>query len=766
MNVLKIKTLVILSVCITYFATAQEESLVQLKVKDKDSIPTFIKFKKKEKRFNKGQEKAVFKKYLKLTGNDELKKVHSKKDNLGFTHEKYQQYYKGIKVEFARYNVHSREGKIDLINGHFRRIGNIKIIPEISEEIALQKALEYIGASEYMWEIPNMEEWIKKEKNDPDATYYPKAEIVIVKNQFGNGDMKLAFKFDIEANLPYSKNYVYVDAITGKIINNQPQIVDIVEINNVDTRYSGARHIDTYYDSNEGGYVLRDYSRGDGIEVYNVNNHASTAEVYREDYVDNDNNWTSTEWDNADMDNAALDALWAAQKTYDYFWEKHGRNSYDNEGSVIRCYTHYGNDYAASYVGNGSIYLGDGDYRYWPLTSIDVVAHEFGHGVCLSSANLYFGDVVESAALHEGLSDIWGACVENYADPEKNEWITGEDIDKISFCTRSLMNPNAKGHPDTYEGNYWYTGTSVSEYMHSNNGVLNYWFYLLSEGGNGTNDNGDYYQVDGIGIGDASKIVFRMETVGYLEIESTFEDARLFALQCASDLFGINSSQVIQTGRAWYAVGVGEENVLPIITDSQIRGGSNYVPYNSIDAFFVTPAEGATRYKWSIIPYMSCASYNLPYFVGSNTGTSVSVKHGICSGQYILRCEAFTDWSKSYYQDRVITVYNPSGGGGDPIDPCDPVMTIYPNPAKKSEVTILKIQYPPPGEDPCDEYPELYSAEEYEVKLFDLSGNLLLQDSFNSDTYSFKNSHFKNGIYVLTIKDKKGKSHQKRFTIK
>ena len=36
--------------------------------------------------------------------------------------------------------------------------------------------------------------------------------------------------------------------------------------------------------------------------------------------------------------------------------------------------------------------------------------------------------------------------------------------------------------------------------MHTNSGVQNHWFYLLSEGGNGVNDDGFYYSVNGIGI--------------------------------------------------------------------------------------------------------------------------------------------------------------------------------------------------------------------------------------------------------------------------
>lgn len=201
----------------------------------------------------------------------------------------------------------------------------------------------------------------------------------------------------------------------------------------------------------------------------------------------------------------------------------------------------------------------------------------------------------------------------------------------------------------------------------------------------------------------------------------------------------------------------------PIISDYQIRGGYDNVTYNSTDVFYITAASGASSYSWSIVPYsMNCSSNKLPYFIGSNTGTSVHVKHGTCSGKYMLKCKATNGCGSVYYQDKVINVYNSSGGSGDP-DPCATVMSIYPNPGKKTDYTTLQIQYP---DDPCDDNPEAYSQAENEIKLHDMSGNLVHQETFSSDTYMFKNANFKNGIYIVTIKDKKGEMHQKRLQIK
>ncbi|NOQ27826.1 MAG: S8 family serine peptidase [Bacteroidales bacterium] len=200
----------------------------------------------------------------------------------------------------------------------------------------------------------------------------------------------------------------------------------------------------------------------------------------------------------------------------------------------------------------------------------------------------------------------------------------------------------------------------------------------------------------------------------------------------------------------------------PIISDSQIRGGYNNVPFNSTDNFYITAASGFPSYLWSIVPYsMTCSSDKLPYFISSYTRTSVSVKHGTCEGKYFLRCKAFNSCGSSYYQDKVINVYDPYGDD----DPCDATLTLYPNPGKKEEFTILKIEYP---DDPCDDeiYPYMAIDIDHELSLYDLSGNLVLQETFSSDSYTFRNADFKKDIYLVTIKDKKGKLHQKRLTIK
>lgn len=534
---------------------------IKKKYYDKDSIPTFVLF--EETNYENGMETTLFKEQLKLTDNDELKLLGEFDDRLGETHKKFQQYYKGIKVEYGNYRLHIHQNKLKAISGNYVQQVKIPTIPVLPKQSALDLALNYINAKTYLWDLPNIEQWIKEEQNNNSVTAFPEGELVIWSNIY-NQDFRLAYKFDIYVIEPLSRDYVFIDAHTGDLIEREPILKNSEATGIFTTRYSGQRKGITDTLSNS-AYRLFDSSRGNGIHTQDMNR--GTDFSLAVDFIDNNNEWTAAEWHNIDEDDAALEAHWALQQTYDYFKINHNRNSYDDNNAAIYCYVHY--DYNMDNAGwDGSrIILGDGNVIFDNVCSIDVLAHEFGHAICQSTCNLRYQD--ESGALNEGLSDIWGICVEHYATPEKQNWRIGEDITLTAAALRAADNPNALTYqpngtgtptvfPDTYKGTGWYTGTWDYGGVHINNTVLSHWFFLLSQGGSGINDNGDSYQVTGLGIEDAARITYRMESV-YLYTMADFEDARIFAIQSAEDLFGSNSCEVIQTTNAFYAVGVGNQ---------------------------------------------------------------------------------------------------------------------------------------------------------------------------------------------------------------
>ncbi|UII28632.1 M4 family metallopeptidase [Fulvivirga maritima] len=497
---------------------------------------TYLKFDQKEEAVSESEVDRIFRERLLVNKQNEFKAINSYKDSRGKVHTRYQQFYKGIPVEDAVYMVHAKAGNIGSMNGDYEKLENIDITPALSAEAAFMQAINFVGAKQYLWQHTEQSKAIGYKK--------PKGELVILEGV-------LAYKFDIYSYQPLDRAYVFVNAKSGEVMKRKAIIHHVEEIGTAATRYSGERAIKTENFSG-GGYRLRDYSRGEGIETYDMQGGADFD--LATDFVDDDNNWTEAEWDNNAKDNGALDAHWAAEQTYDYFFSTFNRNSYDNDGTVIKNYVHfnlkelgYSSNNNAFWDGSRVLY-GTGDL---PYTVLDVVAHEIGHGINDHTAEL--NSTGETGALNEGFSDIWAACVEHYAAPAKQNWELGEDLGAVR---RSLADPKSTEQPDTYRGQNWDSGSSDNGGIHTNCGVLGHWFYILAEGKTGSNDNDNSYDVKGIGIEKAAEIAYLLE-VAYLTPNAEYMDARNYGIEAAKSLFGEDSEEAIATQDAWYAVGLG-----------------------------------------------------------------------------------------------------------------------------------------------------------------------------------------------------------------
>lgn len=562
------------------------QQLVEKQINNQDGTPSLVVF-KSNSGLTPSSTKSLFTEILHLKANQELKLIKSETDFTGkFSDEKYQLYFKNIKVEGGIYNVHFKNGTLVSMNGEIYHSDTAPSSPEISASDAFNLAVQSVGAQKYMWEDAGYMANNAYKKPPGELVYLP------VLQDDGKFNLMLVYKFDIYAITPISREYIYVDALSGKIAAKDPimkhanhistdnqskSTITIEPYQNIAnapgilvagtaaTRYSGNQNIETTLSGSN--YILQDTTRGNGVRTYNMKKGTTLSNGV--DFTDNDNNWTAAEFDNAAFDNAALDAHWGVEKTYDYFKNTFNRNSYDNNGTLLRSYVHYSNAYEnAGWTGSEMIY-GDGASTFRPLTALDVTGHELGHGVCSSSANLLYQR--ESGALNEALSDIWGAAVEYTYAPSKQRWLIGEEIVKIApQYLRSMSNPKSglTPQPDTYRGINWYPATAAEGCatpnsstndncgVHRNSGVINHWFYILSEGKTGVNDLGKSYSVTGITLEKAAKIAYRMET-SYLGANSDFMAARNFGIQSAIDLFGAKSAEAIATQDAFYAVGLG-----------------------------------------------------------------------------------------------------------------------------------------------------------------------------------------------------------------
>ena len=623
-------------------AQAQDASRIQTKVLGEDNQPVLVQFNAEGKAAYRGMPaEQVLRQLLALTTADQLRSRTVETDQLGFTHQKFAQYYQGVRVEHASYSVHAKGGTTESISGDFEKITGLNTTPTLNESAALDRALASVGARKYMWQTNDAEA----------ASYRPQGELVIVRDARNGetGPLVLAWKFNVYAAQPVSRAYIYVDARSGQVVLRDDIIKHAAATGTFATAYSGSRSVAD--GTTTGGYFLREVTRGLGIETYNCKKGNSyTAAV---DFVDADNNWTATEYNNANFDNVAGDAHFGAQATYDYWKGVHARNSYDNAGAKIKSYIHFddtpgdGVGYENAYWNGSVMTYGDGATRFRPLTSMDVVAHEIGHAVCEKTAALVYSN--ESGAMNEGFSDIWGAAVESYAVNTlsaassgvkvKSTWLIGEEIDKVQVALRSMSDPNSLNQPAYYKGLKWYTGTGDNGGVHTNSGVLNYWFYLLSAGKTGTDEKGVAYSVASLGITNAAKIAYRAESV-YLTSSSTYSNARTATIAAAKDLYGANSAAEEAVTNAWSAVGVGAKYAASSVVAYCASKGTSvayeWIDYVELGTLARTSAADAGYYNGTALSAPS---------IGAGTSQTVKFSAGYAGTAYTEYWKVYIDYN-------------------------------------------------------------------------------------------------------------------------
>lgn len=323
--------------------------------------------------------------------------------------------------------------------------------------------------------------------------------------------------------------------------------------------------------SADGRFKVSDGNNGDGYP---------TAAM-----TDSDNVWTTGN------ERAAVDAQYYAALTENFYVTKFGYHLAEAPcvGGQIRSIVHFSIGYANAFwdsVARVMVY-GDGDSQFKQMSGAqDVVSHELSHAVTSCNADLDY--IKESGALNEAFSDIMATTAEfEEAEPNSSncvrepgqascpDWWIGEDIVKAGsdHGFRSMSHPQVLGQPSHYADrvNKNTKTKNCSQFndfcgVHTNSGIANHAFYLLSQGGRNARCSGPTdtkadcdVAVDGIGIDHAANIFFR----AWLGLTSTskFCDARNSSVDAAQyladNVSGYSQEDVAATDAAWRAVGLG-----------------------------------------------------------------------------------------------------------------------------------------------------------------------------------------------------------------
>ncbi len=325
-------------------------------------------------------------------------------------------------------------------------------------------------------------------------------------------------------------------------------------IGTAETFYTGTQEIIT--DTIDGQYCLKDYTRGNGVFTYDI-----TGSILYDNAIcvgDEDNYWSLEEHE------SITDIHWGTAKYYDFLLETFGRNSLDDEGMPIISYALDDIGLTQTHIHMNSeenrIVYKKESYNAFE-SHLETVSRVLSQLMLIEIEDYHYS--YQNNILRYSFDHIMSYGFQQYMQLEEVNWQFGEMYD---YIYKDMSNPKSLNLPDTYMGQYW------SNNKRYNSAVVDHWFYLLTDGGSGTNDNFDDYSVDGIGWESAIAIVYKGFNE-HFENYSTLEDAREFTHQAAIDLFGACSFEAIQVAEAWFAVGVGYDPYVPLLdfdTNNQI----------------------------------------------------------------------------------------------------------------------------------------------------------------------------------------------------
>ena len=312
---------------------------------------------------------------------------------------------------------------------------------------------------------------------------------------------------------------------------------------------------------------------------------------------------SSDSWGNgqpADLTTACVDAMYAASEMWNMLGDWLGRTGMDGQGHAAFIGVGYHLAEARFRPGGPLVQIGPVpaptsgsgldpeepapttalDPQGRQYSSMDIVAHEFGHMVFLTTPG--GTDSAEAGPLDEGTGDIMAQLTVAFAGNPKVPltYTMGSQIGpplirimyQPSLCgPTSTICPDDVVHPDCYSPEI-FTTPNLGE--HAAAGPLNHWFYLLAEGSNPAgfppSPTCDGSTLTGLGIKAAGQIWYQallLKTPTW-----TYRDARSATLAAAKQLFPGGCTVFDRVKAAWNAVSV------PALPDEPTCGAPTPTP--------------------------------------------------------------------------------------------------------------------------------------------------------------------------------------------
>lgn len=497
-------------------------------------------------------------------------------DKLGQTHVRLQQFYNGIRVWGGEVITHTEANQQERApTSTLRQDIRLDTSPKLSSSDALAVVRKDIAprtgfAIGPLTELVVYPETVRRVL--PRKTLVAESKLNAEDFTSEVKGYQLAYYVHTELESPGDTRHTdyLINAHTGAIIEKWDSLQTANAVGTGKSQYSGTVALNT--NSLASGFELRDLTRpaSGGNLVYNLDHATSGTGAI---YTDSDNAWGDgvnfkedpEPTTSANGQTAAVDAAYGLQITWDMYKNVFGRNGIDGLGSASYARVHYDFAYDNAFYSDSCrcVTYGDGT-KLQSLTSLDVAAHEFAHGVCSTTAGLIYNK--ESGGLNEANSDIIGAMAEFYARGANGQgnlipdtggtWTQGEQITTPAYPLkmRFLYKPSKDGH----SADAW-SPTLQNLDVHYSSGPMNRAFYFLSQGATTSGDTSSSYLPQGMkGIGNdkAAKIWFRALTT-YMTPSTDYLGARIANIQAVRDLFPASGPEEVAVWNAFAAINVG-----------------------------------------------------------------------------------------------------------------------------------------------------------------------------------------------------------------
>ncbi len=250
---------------------------------------------------------------------------------------------------------------------------------------------------------------------------------------------------------------------------------------------------------------------------------------------------------NLDAENQEM--LVSTAETYNLFSRTFGRNSYDGIGGRMNTVTNATfNGNALDNFGCPNARAGTNSIRHCDgVVTDDVVAHEWTHVYIYGMNGLLYA--YESGAINEGYSDIFGECLDLLNDrgndtndhllrttcvEDNMRWQIAEDAIAIDTTLRDLWLPECKEDASSRDSPYFMCSPGETDAVHTNSGLVNRTFVLLTDGGVVGGDT-----ILSIGMTKALHI-FHHANANYITRVTDFFALGDMLLLSANDLLGID----------------------------------------------------------------------------------------------------------------------------------------------------------------------------------------------------------------------------------